>query len=99
MNTTADIALSRQILRVPCAADLLDDGQFAHGCHAQIARRANVPQPVIIDRTPKSPAFFRRPVLDKRGVRVVTNVEAGCGGRFGGARRATLEADGEVVWS
>jgi hypothetical protein len=37
--------------------------------------------------------------LDQRGVRVVTNVGAGCGGRFGDARRAACKADGEAVWS
>jgi len=35
----------------------------------------------------------------QRGVRVVTDVGAECGGRFGGARRAAREADGEIVWS
>jgi len=36
----------------------------------------------------------------QRGVsRSSRTLGAGCGGRFGGARRAVLEADGEVVWS
>src|ERR1700688_2762690 len=30
---------------------------------------------------------------------IVTDVGTGCGGRFGDARRAAPEADGEVVWS
>ena len=34
-----------------------------------------------------------------RGVRVVTNVEAGYDGRFGFARRARHEADGKIAWS
>jgi hypothetical protein len=37
--------------------------------------------------------------LAARGVRVVTDVEVGCGGRGGGARRASSVADGEVAWS
>src|SRR3984893_11518514 len=37
--------------------------------------------------------------LDKRDVRVVTNVEAGCGGPDSDARRAAPLADVEVVWS
>jgi hypothetical protein len=43
--------------------------------------------------------YFSYPASSKRGVRVVTNVEAGCDGR--GRRRATSApaADGEVVWS
>ena len=36
----------------------------------------------------------------KRGVsRSSRTLGAGCGGRFNDARRAALEADGEVVWS
>jgi hypothetical protein len=35
----------------------------------------------------------------QRDVRVVTNVEVGCDGRDGCARRALAFADGEVVWS
>ena len=30
---------------------------------------------------------------------IVTNVEAGCGGRFARGTTNALEADGEVVWS
>src|ERR1700733_10740595 len=37
--------------------------------------------------------------LDKRGVGHRHERWAGCGGRFGGARRAAQQADGEVVWS
>jgi hypothetical protein len=54
---------------------ILPDGQNAHACHAQIARRANLSQPVGIAVTPKSTADFAASRLDKRGVRVVTNVE------------------------
>src|SRR6266566_2680966 len=36
---------------------------------------------------PKSVASFRYPASSKRGVRVVTNVEAGCGGRERGSGR------------
>src|SRR5882724_9931478 len=48
--------------------------------------RKNISLPV----TPKSVASLRYPASSKRGVRVVTNVEAGCGGRESGARRAQL---------
>jgi len=41
----------------------------------------------IIARTPKSLASFCASRPDQRGVRVVTNVGAGCDGRFGNARR------------
>src|SRR5947209_4735351 len=38
--------------------------------------------------------------LDQEGrFAVVTNVEAGCGGRFGDALTSDTNADGEVVWS
>jgi hypothetical protein len=71
--------------------DLPVVGQSAHGRHAQFARRANLPQPANIDRTPKSPAFSRASRSRKEGrFAVVTNVEAGCGGRFGDARRAAF---------
>jgi hypothetical protein len=44
--------------------------------------------------------WFSRPSrLVQRDVRVVTNVEVGCDGRDGGARRARAVTDGEVVWS
>src|ERR1700688_4508853 len=45
-----------------------------HACHAQIARRANLSQSVGIAVTPKSAADFTASRLDKRGVRVVTDV-------------------------
>ena len=37
--------------------------------------------------------------LSYRALAIVTDVEAGCGGRSGVARRARIDADGEVVWS
>jgi hypothetical protein len=37
--------------------------------------------------------------LDKRGVRVVTNVGAGCDGRGWCRKTSGAGADGEVVWS
>src|ERR1700677_3322881 len=40
------------------------------------------------------------PASSQRGVsRSSPTLGAGCGGRLGAARRAVLEADGEVVWS
>jgi hypothetical protein len=47
----------------------------------------------------ESRVSLRASRLMQRGVRVVTNVEAGCDGRGGCARRAQAAADGEVVWS
>jgi hypothetical protein len=43
--------------------------------------------------------FVRCPVLTKGRFAIVTNVEAGCGGRFGGALTNAAQADGKVVWS
>jgi hypothetical protein len=52
--------------------------------YAQIARRANLSQPDGIAVTPKSAADFApsRPHQEGRFA-IVTNVEAGCGGRGG----------------
>jgi hypothetical protein len=76
------------------------DGQIAHACHAQIARRANLPQPDGIAVTPKSAADFAASRPHKRGVsRSSRTLGAGCDGRFSFARRATLLRTGEVVWS
>jgi hypothetical protein len=57
-----------------CAADL-PDGQIAHACHAQIARRANLSQPDGIAVTPKSAADFApsRPHQEGR-LAIVTDV-------------------------
>src|SRR5216683_5752220 len=57
--------------------------------------RKNISLPV----TPKSVASLRHPASSKRGVRVVTNVEAGCGGRGGVEKTSDAAADGEIVWS
>jgi hypothetical protein len=82
-----------------CAADS-PDGQIAHACHAQIARRANLSQPDGIAVTPKSAADFApsRPHQEGRFA-IVTNV--GSGMRWTRWRRKTsgANADGEVVWS
>jgi hypothetical protein len=75
------------------------DGKIAHGRYAQIARRANLSQPVGIAVTPKSAADSAPSRPHQRRFAIVTNVEAGCDGRDGDARRAALNADGEVVWS
>jgi len=49
---------------------------------------------------PKSVVMFAPSRSHKRGAsRSSRTLEAGCGGRFGDARRAVLEADGETVWS
>src|ERR1700730_13545310 len=60
-----------------CAADS-PDGQIAHACHAQIARRANLSQPDGIAVTPKSAADFApsRPHQEGRFA-IVTNVGSG----------------------
>jgi hypothetical protein len=67
------------------------DGQFAHGRHAQIARRVILSQPDGVAVTPKSAADSPRPVPLERGAsRSSRTLGAGCDGRFGGARRAAL---------
>jgi hypothetical protein len=56
-------------------------GQFAHGRYAQIARRANLSQPVGVAVAPKSGADFPPSRLDQEGrFAIVTNV--GCGMRW-----------------
>jgi hypothetical protein len=68
-------------------------------CGIEPHRHASLATSGSLTLTPNQrlpPALSR---LDKRGVRVVTNVEAGCGGRDGDARRAALLADGKAVWS
>ena len=47
---------------------ILPDGQIAHGRHARIARRANLPQVVAVAVFPKSQASSARPASMKRGV-------------------------------
>jgi hypothetical protein len=49
----------------------------AHACHAQTARRANLSQSADIVAPPKSTADSTTSRLDRRGVRVVTDVERG----------------------
>jgi hypothetical protein len=41
----------------------------------------------------------RRPASARGAYASSRTLGAGCGGRFGDARRAALQADGEVVWS
>jgi hypothetical protein len=73
--------------------------QRVHACHAQIARRANLPQPDGIAVTPKSAADFAlsRPhqgaLRDRheRWVRDAMDVIA--------RETNVANADGEVVWS
>jgi hypothetical protein len=57
--------------------------------------RKNIP----LFTAPKSVASSRHPASSKRGVRVVTNIEAGCGGRGSVEKTSDAAADGEVVWS
>jgi hypothetical protein len=98
-------------LRFAHPADV-PDGQIPHTRHAQIARRANLPQLLIpifgkrLDFSPNQKHHPRRPALDKRGAsRSSRTLSAGCDGRFGDARGLLLartngaDADGEVVWS
>jgi hypothetical protein len=49
-----------------CAADS-PDGQIAHACHAQIARRANLSQPDGIAVTPQISGRFRAVPSSPRG--------------------------------
>jgi hypothetical protein len=56
-NATAGISRSATKFAHSCAADS-PDGQIAHGRYAQIARRANLSQPVGVAVTPKSAADF-----------------------------------------
>ena len=59
---------------MPPRDDALARRANTHARHARIARRVNLSQPVAIDLSPKSVVHPRRPALNKRGVRVVTNV-------------------------
>jgi hypothetical protein len=69
-----------------------------HASHAKIARRANLSQPVGIAVTPKSAAGFAASRLNKRGVRVVTNVERDAVDAKVLSTNG-IDADGEAVWS
>jgi len=77
----------------------LPDGQIAHGRYAQIARRANLSQPVGVAVTPKSAADFAlsRPhqgALRDRHERWERDaVDAAV------SQDERHNADGEVVWS
>jgi hypothetical protein len=46
----------------------LPDGQFPHAPHAQIARRANLPQAIALAPSGKSQRLSRASRLGKRGV-------------------------------
>ena len=50
-------------------------------------------------RRPQINGFIAPSASSKRDVRVVTNVEAGCGGRGGVEKTSDAAADGEIVWS
>jgi hypothetical protein len=79
----------------------LHDGQFPHARHAQIARRANLPQVSALATSGKSERPSRASRLDQEGRfgRSSRYVRWGCGGRCGHVRRTWPKADGEVVWS
>jgi hypothetical protein len=49
--------------------------------------------------SPQISGFIAPSRLMKRGVRVVTNVGAGCGGRGSVEKTSDAAADGEIVWS
>jgi len=67
--------------------------QFAHSRHAQIARRVNLPHASGIAGDPKSASHFPASRLDQEGrFAVVTNVDAGCDGRFGGALTSAAQS-------
>ena len=44
-------------------------------------------------------SIFRHPAPKEGRFAIVTDVGAGCGGRFGALRTNGAKADGEVVWS
>ena len=56
-------------------------------------------RPLALLPTPNQRHLLRVPPHQEGRFAVVTNVDAGCGGRFGVVRRAMLIADGEAVWS
>src|SRR6516225_5162902 len=70
-----------------------------HACHAQIARRANLPHARGVVERPKSTAHLRRPAFTKGALR--DRHERRKRDAMDAAARATsaAEADGEVVWS
>jgi hypothetical protein len=51
------------------ANDLPDDGLFAHGRHAQIARRVNLSQAARLAQDPKSTSHSQRPVPTRGALR------------------------------
>ena len=95
-------ALTRYWARGCVAARRCSRGSDASGdaCHAQIARRANWSQITALIPPANHRTSSRHPALAKRGAsRSSRTLGAGCDGRFGRARRARCEADGEVVAS
>src|SRR6516165_8261033 len=71
-----------------------------HACHAQIARRANLPHVRGVVEEPKSTAHLRHPASMRGTYRDRHDTwSAGCDGREGIVGRAMHFADGEVVWS
>jgi hypothetical protein len=71
-----------------------------HACHAQIARRANLPHVRGVVEEPKSTAHLRHLASMRGTYRDRHDTwSAGCDGREGIVGRAMHFADGEVVWS
>src|SRR6516165_10880583 len=91
--------LTRRAFR-PSASDLpISKAKTVHACHAQIARRANLPHARDVVERPKSTAHLRRPAFTKGALR--DRHERRKRDAMDAAARATsaAEADGEVVWS
>jgi len=89
IDRSAQFAFAHCALRI--YASILPDGQFAHGGSAQIARRANLPQPSRVDPDPESVASFVPSCTHTRGAsRSSRTLSAGCGGRVGAERRAAF---------
>jgi hypothetical protein len=65
-------------------------GQSVHTCHAQIARRANLPQAARLSVPPNQRQISRRPASIRGAYASSRTLGAGCDGRFGDARRAAL---------
>ena len=74
-------------------------GQSAHTCHAQIARRANLSQPVGIAVTPKSAPDFALSRLDKRDASRSSRTLRRDAVDAAVSLTSGTKADGEVVWS
>jgi len=62
--------------------------QFAEAIQADLGRPVPLAKIFRLSRRANQRHWVRPSRLDKRGVRVVTNVEVGCGGRESAARRA-----------